>query len=305
MKSSKIKLLTKEELKELFFKNALVFIGSILLAFGVACFITKLSIVSGGLSGIAIIVQSFFPDVQIVDIVVAILTVVCWVIGVITLGRRFIIRTTLASVIYSGMLFVFLRVPFFINIADQVAGDGSAGNILICAIFYGVFSGAGVALTFLGGGSTGGVDVFIFLIARKFRLKESVVSFLIDAVIVLLSIILIKDNFLNSACGIIAAFVAALVIEYVYVGNQTSYQADIISSHWEEISKYAQDVLGRGATIIPVKGGYKLEERVMLRVVIEKRQYEKLRKYIAKVDPKAFVTYTLTLAVYGEGFKNH
>ena len=90
-----------------------------------------------------------------------------------------------------------------------------------------------------------------------------------------------------------------------YVGSQTSYQVDIISSKWEEISAYAQDELGRGCTIIPAKGGYKGEDRPILRIVFEKSQYHLIRTFIAKVDKKAFFTSTRTNAVFGEGFKPH
>ena len=101
------------------------------------------------------------------------------------------------------------------------------------------------------------------------------------------------------------SFVTAVLIEIVYIKGQTAYQVDIISEKWEVISRYAQDELERGATIIRAEGGYKGEERVILRVVFDQRQYEKIREYIATVDPKAFVTFTQTNAVFGEGFKNN
>ena len=82
----------------------------------------------------------------------------------------------------------------------------------------------------------------------------------------------------------------------------TSYQADIISSENEQISRFAQDELGRGATIISAKGGYKGDDRPILRIVIPKMQYEKLRDYVASIDPNAFMTLTRTNDVFGEGF---
>jgi len=93
------------------------------------------------------------------------------------------------------------------------------------------------------------------------------------------------------------------LIEYVYIGTQTSYKVEIISSKWEVINAFVQDVLGRGATIIRAEGGYKGEERVILNVVFDKSQYHKIRDFIIKTDPDAFITFTQTNAVYGEGFK--
>lgn len=285
--------------------NFLVIIGSLLLALGTAVFLTKLSIVSGGLSGIGIIVQHYYPNDMVVDIIVAVLSVILWIVGLIFCGKEFAFRTLISSIIYPILLSVFLRVEFFQRIATSIAGTGEVGNILICGLFAGVFIGAGVALTFLGKGSTGGVDVIIYLLAKYTRVRESIWSFVVDGTVILLSMILIPDNWINSLIGILSAFVTAVMIEMLYNNNMTSYQADIISDNWEEISRYAQDELGRGATIIRAEGGYKGEERIILRVVFEKRQYDKLVKFIAKVDPHAFVTYTRTRAVYGEGFTQH
>ena len=143
---------------------------------------------------------------------------------------------------------------------------------------------------------------------KHWKIKESVASFIIDGTVALFGVIVFavnRENLIPCLCGMVSAFIAALMIEHIYIGGQTSYQVDIISEHWEEISRYAQDQLERGATIIRAEGGYKGEERVILRIVFDKRQYRQLRKYIASVDPKAFVTFTQTNAVYGEGFKKN
>lgn len=284
--------------------NFLIIIGSFLLAIGAAVFLTNLSIVAGGLSGVAIIVQHYV-DFQVIDIVVWGLTVILWFVGLFTIGKEFSLKTLLSSIAYPGFLTLMLRVEYFQNIAREIAGDGSAGNILICGLFAGVFIGAGVALTFLGKGSTGGVDVLVFLLAKNTKLKESVWSFIIDGSIIVLSMILVPNQWINSLVGILSAFITASMIEFIYNSNVSSYQVDIISDKWEEISRFAQDDLLRGATVIHAEGGYQGEERVVLRVVLEKRQVDRLRKYIAHTDPKAFVTYTQTKAVYGEGFKEH
>ena len=203
-----------------------------------------------------------------------------------------------------GLTTLFLRVPFFIDLAINFAGEGLAGNLILCGIFGGVFIGAGVAITFLGGGSTGGVDVFQLILSKYTRIKESISGIIIDGVVIVVGMC-VMQQWIPALCGILSSVVTAALIEIVYIRNQTAYQVDIISSKWEEISKYAQDELERGATIIRAEGGYKGEERVILRVVFDKTQYEKIRAYIAQVDPNAFVTFTQTNAVFGEGFKKN
>ena len=286
------------------FRVFLIVLGSAVLAFGTAIFLTRLEIVSGGLSGIAIIIQHFIGGAdQYIDIMVAGASVVLFFVGLFFVGKDFALKTLVSTIAYPAFLSLFLRLEYFQNIALLVSANGAVGNILICGIFAGVFVGAGVALTFLGGGSTGGVDIIIVLLAKNTKLNESIASFLIDATIILLSIILIPGNTINSLCGIISAFVVALMIEFVYVNQTASIQADVISDSWEDISRFAQDEMGRGATIIKAEGGYKGEERIILRVVFDRRQFDAFKKYVAKVDPKAFITYTQTNAVYGEGFR--
>ncbi len=288
-----------------------VILGTFLLAFGSTIFLSEANLVAGGLSGIAIIVQHYFPNVQIYDYIVAALTVITWLIGLIFVGRDFAIKTLLSSVLYIGFTFLFKRIPFFTELAKTFAGSVDpntgglfVGNLMLCGIFGGVFVGGGVALTFVGGGSTGGVDVFQILMAKHLRMKESVASFIIDGCVILVGMACMR-LWIPALCGILSSFVTAGLIEIVYVRNQTAYQVDIISDKWQEISRYAQDELERGATIIRAEGGYKGDERVILRVVFDKRQYEKIRAYIANVDPNAFVTFTQTNAVFGEGFKHN
>lgn len=280
-----------------------VILGTFLLAFGSVIFLTKAELVAGGISGIAIIIQHFV-DVQIYDYLVAGLTVFFWLLGLIFVGKDFALKTALSSALYIGFTFLFKRVVFFDELAITFAGEQAAGNLILCGIFGGVFIGGGVAITFLGGGSTGGVDVVQVLLSKYAGIKESISSFIIDGLVIVAGMATMQ-LWVAALCGILSSFVTAVLIEIVYIKNQTAYQVDIISDKWEDISRYAQDELERGATIIRAEGGYKGEERVILRVVFDKMQYEKIKHYIASVDPKAFVTYTQTNAVFGDGFKKH
>lgn len=280
-----------------------IVIGTFLLAFGSVIFLTKAELVAGGLSGIAIVIQHFVTA-NIYDYLIAGLTVFFWLLGLIFLGKDFALKTALSSALYIGFTFLFKRVDFFNDLAASFAGKQEAGNLILCGIFGGVFIGGGVAITFLGGGSTGGVDVVQVMFSKYFGIKESVSGFLIDALVIIVGMASMQ-MWVPALCGILSSFVTAVLIEIVYIKNQTAYQVDIISDKWKEISRYAQDELERGATIIRAEGGYKGEERVILRVVFDKRQYEKIKHFIASIDPKAFVTYTQTNAVFGEGFKKH
>ena len=319
---SKFKDLSKKDKLSAITRVLAVVLGTIIVAFGTVLFLVPLDINSGGLSGIAIIVRYFVPaeyKVLAYNIVVWSMSIILWVLGRVFIGREFAYKTLLSTIIFPFANSLFTIVPGIsdgithlanlIKTAGNAEGVVTAGNYILCGLFGGVFVGSGVAITFVGGGSTGGVDVLTFLIEKYWHIKQSIASFMVDGTIViagLLSLVIVNHDMLISCLsGIISAFVTSVVIEVIYIGSQSNYQADIISDKWEEISRYVQDELERGATIIHAEGGYHGDNRIILRAVIDKRQYEKLKKFIAETDPKAFVTYTQTHATFGEGFKSY
>lgn len=310
---------SKKEWFKLIYKTLIVIFGTVLVAFGSVGFHVPLDINSGGLSGLGIIVRFFVPEnikVLSYNLVVTIGSVVLWLVGLLFIGKDFAIKTLVATIVFPGATWLFTTCP---GISDVITKLGelvrtlpngeTAGNYLLGGIFGGVFVGIGVAMTFVGGGSTGGVDVLTFLMEKFLKIKQSIASFIIDGTIIVAGLICLlpKDNTFLLPClsGILSAFVAALSIEIIYIGSQTSFQVDVISEKWEEISQFAQDELGRGTTVIHAKGGYKGDERIVLRIVFDRHQYSKIRAFISKVDPKAFVTFTRTNAVFGEGFRPH
>lgn len=301
-------------------KTLLVIVGTFLVSFGNVAFLVPLNINAGGLSGVAVVVRYFINDpngkILAYNLVVDIASVVLWLVGLLFIGKEFALKTLLATIVFPIANWLFTACPGvsdalrnFGELIKTIANGPTAGNFLLAGLFGGTLVGAGVALTFVGGGSTGGVDVLTFMLEKYARIRQSIASFIIDGTIVIVGLFILvtqdSDFLLPCLSGIVSAFLTAVVIEFIYNGSQTSYQVDIISSKWEEISQYAQDELGRGATIIPAKGGYQGEERVILRIVFEKRQYNKIKSFISKTDPKAFVTFTRTNAVFGEGFKAH
>ena len=295
----------------------LVTFGTLVLAFGSVIFLSKCELVAGGVSGIAIIIQHFV-DINVYDYLIAGLMAFFWLLGLIFVGKVFALRTLYSTLIYILFTFLFNRVAFFNEVANKIAGiepiiEGGVvtgyttplvGNLILAGIFGGVCSGAGVAITFIGKGSTGGVDVIQVILRKYLDIKESRSSLVVDVAIVIIGMA-VMQMWIPALCGIIASVMTAILVDLIYIRHQTSYQVDIISDHWKEISQFAQDDLGRGATIIHAEGGYKGEERIILRVVFDRMQYQRLRDFIAMVDPKAFVTFTQTNAVYGEGFDNN
>ena len=299
-------------------KYSLVVLGSIFVAFGNTVFLTPLDINAGGLNGIGIILMNFASESSkmiVYNIVIYALSIILWFVGFFLISKDFAIKTLVSTIVFPFATSLFTIIPgtkdFAANITNILLSYGSEptiGTYLLFAMVGGVLVGFGVAITFMGGGSTGGVDVLTFIFEKFLRIKQSIGSFIVDGLVVTLGLCILcpvdaQKYLLPCFAGVLSITISALMIDIIYVAFLTVYQVDVISSQWEKISKYAQDKIGRGATIIYAKGGYQGDERVMVRIVLSKIQYEDLRAFISEVDPSAFITITTTKAVFGEGFK--
>ena len=299
-------------------KYFLVVLGSFVVAFGNTVFLTPLDINAGGLNGIGIIIMNFASESSkmiVYNIVIYSLSVALWFVGFFFISKDFAIKTLVSTIVFPFATSLFTIIPgtkdFAANITNILLSYGSEptiGTYMLFAMVGGVIVGFGVAITFMGGGSTGGVDVLTFIFEKYLRIKQSIASFIIDGLVVSLGLCILcpinaQQYLLPCFVGILSITITALMIDIIYIAFLTVFQVDVISNEWNTISKYAQDVLGRGATIVEVKGGYQGQDRIMVRIVLSKIQCEELRAFISKVDPSAFVTITQTKAVFGEGFK--
>ncbi|MBR3999457.1 MAG: YitT family protein [Clostridia bacterium] len=149
----------------------LVITGTLVLALGTAIFIIPFDLVTGGISSIAIILHKIIPVLSI-DLLITLVTWTLFFIGLICLGKGFALKTLISTIVYpiGIMLFSKLTDPgVFGGIFDLQTSAYSEISILLAALFSGVLVGTGCALTFLGGGSTGGVDILAFLICKVFK----------------------------------------------------------------------------------------------------------------------------------------
>ncbi len=302
------KPLNKAELKKTIINISLITFGCFVLAAGTVAFLLPLDLVTGGVSGVSVIVNHYLEPVfgtPIQDIVAWIIQVILLVVSFIFLGKKFTLRTIYATLLYPAFLTILMRTHALDFISNAIKPDG-AGDMqivytLIAGIFGGAFSGAGVAVTFLGGGSTGGFDVLAAISAKHTPVKEGLSTFLIDAAIVVVGMICLKD-IANGLIGILSALVCALVVQYVYVNSNQYVIADIISDKTDEIMSYVHGKMEHASTVINVTGGYTGQPRKMLRVAFNKKELNSFRSFIASTDPRAFVSFTQASMINGEGF---
>jgi uncharacterized membrane-anchored protein YitT (DUF2179 family) len=307
----------KKEAKSKLFIEAknifLVLFGCFVLAVADAIFIVPCNIVNGGVDSIGIIINYYLKPIlgyDVSDIFIAVCQTVLWIIGLFFLGRKFSFHTLLGSLAFP----LFYALLFRTNLLDAIGftkvyqantnpdGSISLAFLILSGIFGGFLSGAGVALTYLGDGSTGGFDVVSFIIAKYGLMKQDYSGFIMDTSSIIIGLIVFRDWQL-ALVGILSAVVCAFAINLIYIRANSYLIADIISDNSKVIQDFIHEKLGHGTTVLDALGGYTGEERKLIRVVIYKRDAQELKRFIASVDPKAFVSFTTARAINGAGFE--
>jgi uncharacterized membrane-anchored protein YitT (DUF2179 family) len=322
------KKIDKKEIAKVAWKTFQVLFGTFLLAFGTAVFLVPFDIVSGGISGIAIILTNL--GYLSVDIWSYIFYRGLFVIGLFVLGMKFTLNTLISTVFYPLFMSLILRTNMSVGLVQLLVGDPSnvvsivdgvinvatplteAGRLLIIALFGGALVGVGCGITFIGGGSTGGVDIISFTVNKYTGLDVSIMTFIVDFSVIIIGIIVdLTSNgdhsasFLASLVGIISSLTCSVAIEYVYNRKISSYVCDVITSKTKEINDFVRNELDRSTTIFDVTGGYTSQDKKMVRIVFSKREYIKVKDAIAHIDPSAFMMFYQAKFVGGEGFNKN
>ena len=292
----------KKNIKRSLIRILYVILGSAILGLGAGFFLGPHNIVSGGLTGIGIIFQALFN--WNLDTVVWILQIAFFFLGFIFLGKNMALKTIVATVVYPATLTLggYLASLDILGFSTFFQSSNAMGQIL-AAVFGGVFVGAGVGLTFLGGGSTGGVDILVLIIQKFTKSKTSKLTFLVDGLIVLAGLAAMGDIGIT-LIGIVSAFITAITIDKIF-DTENNVIVSIISKKYAELNKIILEKLDRGSTIVDATGGYSQQGVKMLQVVLERREYYVLEDIIAEEDPQAFMFMSKVSSVRGEGFKAH
>ena len=309
MENEKKKWFTKSkiitELKNLF----LVLTGCLVLAFADAAFIIHCNIVNGGVDSMSVIFNYYLEPIfhmDVSDIVIGIAQATLWLVGLFFLGKKFSFYTLLGSVAFPLFYSLILRTDLVHIIGFDVlyneTGAKDDADLILAGVFGGALSGVGVAMTFLGDGSTGGFDIISFVIAKFTDMKQDVSGFILDSMVVLAGLICM-NNVLMSIVGVISAFASALAVQFIYLYINSFVIVDIISDKYEEIQEFIHKEMGHGTTVIDTVGGYTGEKKKMIRVVVYQMETGEIRSFIAATDPKAFVSFTQAKGINGEGFE--
>lgn len=271
------------------YEYALLFLGSLIMAFTFNMLLVPNNIASGGTSGLSIVLYDVFGWTPAITQYA--FNIPLFILGVIFLGKQYGIRTFIGSV----------ALPTFIYMTEGL--PSATENPLLASIFGGIGIGVGLGVVFAGRGSTGGTSITAQLLNTYSGISLAMSIAICDGIIILLAGVLI--SFEAAMYALIALFVTSKTIDVMQLGFGYSKLAHIITDKNEEMSEAILHDLDRGLTKLHGEGGYTGEGRQVLMVVVGQTEIAKLKNIVRSVDPSAFVIISDTKEVFGEGFKMH
>lgn len=266
-----------------------ILIGSALYAAGFQFFLYPNAIVTGGVTGIAMIINYFsgFP----VGVMTLIINVPLFFFSWKRFGLSFILASLAGTVFSSVLVDLFAMVPLEVT-----------HEPLLGAIYGGIIKGLGLGVVYHTGATTGGVDIMAKFLRRKYQhINFSTFILGLDAAVIVAFAVLFK-RFDSAMYAIICMFIASKVIDLVLYGAVNSKVCYIITDRSEEIKDGLMNGLHRGVTFLHGEGGWSGEEKHVILCVIKQRQIVELKHLVDAVDPKAFVIVSDSREVFGQGF---
>lgn len=297
----------KKRALEFVTRYAFISFGCIVYSLGVILFLEANGLAAGGATGIALIISSVLEKNAITGFWVQAGMIGIWIniplfiVGAFAFGKKFLFNTAYCTVLsYLLMMlweFIFKDTLNLLPLTD---------NPLVAAVFGGALFGGGAGIIFRMGGSTGGTDIPVKILRKKFRhIKTGLIAMVSDVVIVS------SSYFVNYDIEIvfytlISVVVFTPVFDLVLYGGNSAKMVYVISANdkAQSICDRVLKELNTGATFIDAQGAYSGEDKRILLCVVKPFLFPKLRDVVNQEDKKAFIIVSSAKEIYGEGYQD-
>lgn len=265
----------------------LVVAGLVIAAMGYNLYLLPNHIAAGGFTGIGQLIHHFIAiNVGTINII---LNVPLFILSMRSMGMKFGVRSLLAMVGFS-LLIDYLPIP------------PATDDLLLAAVYGGLFNGIGFGLILRANTTTGGTDMLATLLNKLFPpLKINYGIFIIDGLVVATSAFVFEPQ--AAMYALISIFITNVMIDLVLEGPNSANSYFIISEKSDDIARRIMDEMDRGVTALEGMGMYHGTRKHVLLCVVNRFESMRLRKIVFAVDPRAFVIANKAHEVLGEGFK--
>ena len=266
-------------------------LGCAIGAFSTTAVMIPNGLTCGGLTGIVRIVQNYISiDFSVLYYALAI---VIWIVVMLTLGFREGKKVLLVTLLYPAVLFVFEKLDF------QLLEEK---DLLLAAIFCGIFAGACNGFVFWRGYSFCGTESIAKIVKKKWmpQVDISRILLVLDCGIIVISAFIFGRNI--ALYALVTQIIASKVVDFIMYGFETKIvQMQIITAKGKEVADYVMHEIRRGVSSYDIVGEYTGKHRKQLIILCSPRESMVIKKFLLETDPQAFVTILQVNTVWGEG----
>lgn len=259
----------------------IIIIGGVLIASGFNLFLVPHHLLSGGVSGLAML-TGYFSPLNINTMYLA-YNVPLLIIGLFMLGKRFIGLSILSVAVVTWAMAL---------IPEQAV----ASDTLLSAAFGGVLVGIGSGISFRSGGSSGGFDIIGSIVTRFKDLPVGNILVILNASVII-AMGYLEGDWNLALASMVSIYISSKVLDLIHISHN-KVTLFIITDHTEELLDKLL-TLPRGVTLIKTEGAFSHKEKDMLMTVTTRYELSELREIIRKTDPSAFVNIVETVGVMG------
>jgi uncharacterized membrane-anchored protein YitT (DUF2179 family) len=278
----------KTELKQYIF----IILGSFAMAFGTVCFLSPNEIITGGGVGISLLLHAIFPQITL-GIIIAVVSIPFLILSYIYFGKYYLFKTFI----------VVLLLSTFTDILKEVLKiEAITHDILLAAIFGGIFIGLGVGLVIKGRASTGSTSVVGEIVAKKTKYKAAEVLLAIDATIMFASVFVYNDID-KSLYSMLSVYVGIRVLDIILTGRPSKKIVNIVSNNVEVLKEQIRERIEEHGTILTGIGLHQGQNKTIIYVTVDAGKIDLLKNLITKYDPDAFMIITEASEFLGRGLK--
>ena len=266
--------------------------GCAIFALGFDLFMAPHNFNVGGLSGIAQLVVEA-TGWGSVGLISGIINIPLFVLGGKKIGVKFFVGSVIGGLSFSCFLELFSAIP-----APQV-------EPIMAVVYGGLMAGVGAGMVYRCGASTGGSDIIVRLLKRKWRnMPIGKISLVLDVTILVLTGVVYGDinNALYSGASL---FVLTMALDAVVYSFDYSKVAIIISPKYEEIAHAINNKMDRGVTYLYGQGYYHKKDTNVILTAVKKQQLAELKEVASSIDPNVFMILQESHQVLGDGFSHY
>ncbi|MBQ2800025.1 MAG: YitT family protein [Lachnospiraceae bacterium] len=265
-------------------------LGAIMYGAGVSLFLDPNSLAPGGTVGISIILNRFLGIST--GTLYLLINIPILILGARKLGANFLGKTLYVVVVNT-------------IVTDALAYiEPPTREPLLAAIAGSLLLGTGIGIVFQSGATTGGMDVIVKILRKKYKhIKTSSLFLALDLTVVTISGLVFR-NFNTAMYALITVVLTGKFLDFILYGGDEAKLIFVVSDLSEKISASIIQGVPTGITLLKGRGAYSNKEKNVIMCVVRKQMAPKVMEIVKSEDENAFVIVSSATETFGQGYKN-